>query len=306
MGNPLLLTGLAGIAAAVSLALAALLAGADDRRRVSRSLAAVAALRLSGSPVEPQVAPFLERVLTPAHARLAGLAHRFTPAGVAATLQRRLDVAGNPHGWTADRVMAVKGAGLVAGGGLGLLLGPTPVLLRTLCVAGVGAIGLFLPDVLLYNAGLKRQDRIRRTLPDSIDLLTISVEAGLGFDAALDQVAKNTDGPLAGELSRVLQEMQIGKSRAEAFRAVLDRTDVVELRAFVSSIVQADSLGIPVARVLREQSKELRIKRRQLAEERAQKVPVKILVPLVLCVFPALFVVVIGPGVIGIMDAFGS
>ena len=306
MGNPLLLTGLIGIAAALSLALAAVVVGGEDRRRVNRSLAAVAAMRLSGAAVEPQVAPFLERVLAPGHAKLARLARRFTPTGVAASLQRRLDVAGNPHGWTADRVMAVKGAGLVVGGGLGLLLGPSPVLLRTLCVAGVGAVGLFLPDVLLYNAGVKRQDRIRRTLPDAIDLLTISVEAGLGFDAAMDQVAKNTDGPLAGEFSRVLQEMQIGKSRADAFRAVLDRTDVVELRAFVSSIVQADSLGIPVARVLREQSKELRIKRRQLAEERAQKVPVKILVPLVLCVFPALFVVVIGPGVISILGAFGS
>ncbi len=138
-----------------------------------------------------------------------------------------------------------------------------------------------------------------RALPDSMDLLTISVEAGLGFDAALSQVSRNTDGPLAGEYFRVLQEMQIGKSRAEAFRALADRTTVPELRQFVSSLVQADQFGIPIARVLREQSQELRVKRRQVAEEKAQKVPVKIMVPLVLFIFPVLFIVILGPAAAG-------
>ena len=132
-----------------------------------------------------------------------------------------------------------------------------------------------------------------------MDLLTISVEAGLGFDAALSQVAKNTEGPLAGEFFRVLQEMQIGKTRAEAFRALAERTTVPELRAFVSSLVQADQFGIPIAKVLREQSKELRVKRRQVAEEKAQKVPVKIMVPLVLFIFPVIFIVILGPAAAG-------
>ncbi len=167
------------------------------------------------------------------------LAVRLSPAGVATTMQRRLDVAGNPPGWTTDRMLAVKGLGLVALGVLGALYGlHNPELL--VVGAGLGAvIGFFLPDLLLYNTGQKRQQRIPRALPDALDMLTICVEAGLGFDAALAQVARNTTGPLAAEFARVLQEMQIGKSRSEAMRAMGDRTTVPELRAFVSAMVQS-------------------------------------------------------------------
>ena len=126
-------------------------------------------------------------------------------------------------------------------------------------------------------------------------MLTVCVEAGLGFDAALSQVARNTTGPIAGEFARILQEMQIGKSRVEAFRALAARTTVPELNTLVSALVQADNLGIPVANVLRGQSHEMRLKRRQRAEEQAQKIPVKILFPLIFCVFPALFVIILGP-----------
>jgi tight adherence protein C len=161
----------------------------------------------------------------------------------------------------------------------------------------------FLPDVLLYNRGIKRQELILAGLPDALDMLTVCVEAGLGFDAALAQVARNTQGPLAEEFARGLQEMQIGLSRAQALRAVADRTTVSELRAFASSLVQASELGIPVARVLREQTVEMRVRRRQRAEEKAQKVPVKIMFPVVACLFPALLVVIVGPGVISIAHA---
>ena len=164
--------------------------------------------------------------------------------------------------------------------------------------------GFFVPDLLVYNAGLKRQELIQKTLPDALDMLTVSVEAGLGFDAALSQVTKNTDGPLAGEFFRVLQEMQIGKSRAAAFRAMTDRTTVPDLRNFVSSLVQADTLGVPIAGVLREQAKEMRLKRRQRAEEKAQKIPIKILFPMIFFIFPAMFVVIIGPGAITIIRSF--
>jgi tight adherence protein C len=129
-------------------------------------------------------------------------------------------------------------------------------------------------------------------------MLTVCVEAGLGFDAGLAQVARNTEGALAAEFARALQEMQIGKTRAEALRAVADRTSVAELRAFVSALIQAGELGIPVARVLREQSREMRVRRRQRAEYRAQQVGVKITFPLILCIFPALIVIVLGPGLI--------
>jgi tight adherence protein C len=234
---------------------------------------------------------------------LRGLALRLSPAGITTRLQRGLDLAGNPARWNPDRLLAVKGLGLVGFAALGVLYGAhRPALLVVFAVAGAG-IGFFLPDVLLYNAGTKRQARIQATLPDAMDMLTICVEAGLGFDAALAQVARNSDGPLAADLSRTLQEMQIGKSRTEALHSLSERTTVPELRVFVSSLVQATELGISVASVLREQAKEMRVRRRQRAEERAQKVPVKILFPLVTCLFPALFVVIIGPGVIMIAHA---
>jgi tight adherence protein C len=231
---------------------------------------------------------------------LRALALRLSPSGIAAQLQRRLDLAGNPRRWNPDRILAVKGLGLVLLAALGLLFGAhNPALLILFAAAG-GGIGFFVPDVLLYNAALKRQDKLRAALPDAMDMLTVCVEAGLGFDAALAQVARNTAGPLAAELSRAVQEMQIGKSRTQALRGMADRTTVAELRSFVSALVQAGELGISVARVLREQAREMRVRRRQRAEERAQKVPVKILFPLVTCLFPALFVVIIGPGVITI------
>jgi tight adherence protein C len=166
-----------------------------------------------------------------------------------------------------------------------------------------GVAGFYVPDLLLYNAGLKRQAQIQRALPDSLDMLTVCMEAGLGFDAALAQVAQNTTGSLAGEFTRALQEMQIGQSRSDALRAMLSRTTVPELRVFVAALVQAGDLGIPIAKVLREQAGEMRVRRRQRAEELAQKVPVKIMFPLILCLFPALMVVVIGPGILQIAHA---
>ncbi len=296
--DPVLITGLASICSGVTLAVAAVVVGADDRQRVQRSLAAIRATRVGGAPVLPaEDGSFGDRVVTPVFGLMTRLAHRLSPSGFAEKLQRRLDFAGNPAHFTVDRVLALKGFGLCLGGVLGFVVGAG--VFAVVLVAVFGAAGFFLPDVLVYNVGIKRQERMGRSLPDSMDLLTISVEAGLGFDAALAQVARNTDGPLAGEFFRVLQEMQIGKSRGEAFRSLSERTTVAELRQFVSSLVQADKFGIPVARVLREQSAELRLKRRQKAEERAQKVPVKIMVPMVLFIFPVLFIVILGPAAAG-------
>jgi tight adherence protein C len=158
----------------------------------------------------------------------------------------------------------------------------------------------------IYQLGYDRTEQIRLELPDALDLLTISVEAGLAFDAALAQVARNSDGPLAAELFRVLKEMQIGTGRLDALRALAGRTDVEELRIFVGAMVQADSFGIPIASVLRVQSKEMRVKRSQRAEEKAQQVPVKILFPLIFCIMPALFVVVLGPAALKIMGQLGG
>ena len=234
---------------------------------------------------------------------LRALALRLSRSGAVAALERRLDMAGNPKRWNTDRILAAKALGLIALGLLGGLAEVHKPSLAALTAVLGGAAGFYVPNLLLYNASVKRQSRIQISLPDAMDMLTVCVEAGLGFDAALSKVAYNTTGPLADEFARVLQEMQIGKSRTQALRAMADRTSVAELRGFVSALVQAGELGIPIANVLREQSKEMRLRRRQRAEEKAQQVPVKILVPLIGCLFPALFIVVIGPGAILIMHS---
>jgi tight adherence protein C len=166
--------------------------------------------------------------------------------------------------------------------------------------------GYMAPNMYLYQQTYDRSDKLQRALPDAIDLLTISVESGLGFDAACQQVARNTEGPLADEFARMLQEMQIGRGRSEALRSLANRTNLPDLRAFVSAMVQADAFGIPVGQVLRVQSSEIRVKRRQWAEEAAQKVPVKILVPLIFCILPCLFIAVLGPAGISIMNNFSG
>jgi tight adherence protein C len=293
-GTPLLIGGLVAIALALTVMAVALMPERRARPSVDRAVSAIDEQytydAASGREAEPFQFPDWAR----------RLALRLSPGGVASTLQRRLDVAGNPRGWSSDRMLAVKGLGLVVLGFLGAIYGlHDPELL--IVGAGLGAvIGFFLPDVLLYNSGQKRQQQIPAFLPDALDMLTICVEAGLGFDAALAQVARNSKGPVAAEFSRVLQEMQFGKSRAEALRAMSDRTTVPELQAFVTALVQSGEMGIPIAHVLREQAKEMRVRRRQRAEELAQKVPVKITFPLIFCLFPALMVVILGPGIIEI------
>lgn len=296
MSSPVLLgVGIGAVALAIIVVTMALMPARSEQPSISRALATIEERYSSdsatrgGKKVPLKLPDWLER-----------LAVRLSPAGIATVMQRRLDVAGNPAGWTTDRMLAVKGLGLVALGVLGALYGlRNPELL--IVGGGLGAVvGFFLPDLLLHNSGLRRQQQIPRALPDALDMLTICVEAGLGFDAALAQVARHTPGPLAGEFARVLQEMQIGKSRSEAMRAMGERTTVPELRAFVSAMIQSAELGIPVAHVLREQAKEMRIRRRQRAEAQAQKIPVKITFPLILCLFPALLVIVVGPGIIQI------
>jgi tight adherence protein C len=291
----LLLVGMTALVGA--LLLVALTVSSGQRVEVEHGLAAIEST-YGRAPVAKLARD--DRDLSPLLVRLRALAVRLSPTNSTATLQRRLDVAGNPGRWTPERVLAFKGLGLVGLGGLGALIGAHHPLTLLGYGAAAAAIGFFLPDLLVYNAGSKRQAKIAKAVPDTLDMLTVCVEAGLGFDAALAQVARSTPGPLAGECARLLQEMQFGSSRVHALRAMADRTTVAGLRVFVSALVQASELGIPVARVLREQSSEMRIERRQRAEEAAQKVPVKILFPLIFCLFPALFVVVVGPGALGI------
>jgi len=294
-GSVILAVGLAAIAAAIMVAALALAPKDAQSPSISRALDTIEQSYARHDQTEG-------RAQQPFHIPdwMGKLAARLSPAGVATTMQRRLDVAGNPRGLTSDRMLAFKGLLLITLGGVGALYGlHSPALL--IVGGGLGAVvGFFLPDVVLYNTGEKRQQKIPRALPDALDMLTICVEAGLGFDAALAQVARHTTGPVAAEFARVLQEMQIGKSRTEAMRSMSERTTVPELKAFTAAMIQAAELGIPIASVLREQAKEMRVRRRQRAEARAQKVPVKITFPLILCIFPALLIVVMGPGIIQI------
>jgi tight adherence protein C len=199
--------------------------------------------------------------------------------------------------------MGAKGTALLLGLILGFLYAGFTV--RALVIAILAATALFhLPDLLVYNAALRRQEQVARGLAEALDMLTVCVEAGQGFDAALLQVARNVEGPIAGEFSRVISEIQIGKGRGEAFAAMGERIQLPEVKNFTTALVQADRLGLPIAAVLREQASTMRLARRQRAEEKAQKVGVKILFPLILCIFPVLFVVLIGPGAIRIFETF--
>ena len=278
---------------------------------VARSLAAVEALRGVPRSLRQQEleVPFRDRVLGPTMHRMTALGRRLTPADQVGRIRKRLDLAGNPSGWDVDRVVSLKVLLTFAGLSLTVffcfLLGVgLPRTLAALVV--VGLLGWFGPSLIIYQMAYNRSAQILKDLPDALDLLTISVEAGLGFDAALAQVARNTDGPLAAEFFRVLQEMQIGTGRMDALRGLGERSDVGDLKSFVAAMVQADSYGVPVANVLRVQSDEIRLKRSQRAEEAAQKVPVKILFPLIFGVMPALFVVIIGPAAISAFYAFTS
>ncbi len=238
--------------------------------------------------------------------RLKRFAVRLSPTASLAKLERNLNRAGNPAKWNLERVLALKTTAMIGIGVFGLLIGARHGAGVIFFAIGGAAAGFMLPNLLIYNIGLKRQEKLQKLLPDAMDMMTVCIEAGLGFDAALAKVARNTKGALAGEFARVLQEMQFGMSRIEALKAMAGRTTVPELRALVSALVQASALGIPVAAVMREQASDMRLKRRQRAEEKAQKVTVKILFPLIFCLLPALFIIVMGPGVLSIMNSLGG
>lgn len=299
----MLLIGLVAVFAGVFAASLALITGGQERTWISRTVSAVGrGYRIRHAPADP---PSGERAVTvrwgiPAAAQLAVFAGRFTPAGRIARLKLRLDQAGNPGSLPIGVVMEYKGLLLVMGTIAGLLGGslvggPVSVALAT---AGGAGLGFFAPDLLVTHLAQTRQQDIRRTLPDIIDTLVVTVEAGLGFEASVAHVVRLGRGPLVGEFARVLHEMRLGRPRVEAVRAIAARTTVVELRGFAAAVVQATTLGVPLGAVLNQQAAEMRLRRRQRAEEQAQQVPVKILFPMVLCIFPALFVVTLGPGLL--------
>jgi len=238
---------------------------------------------------------------------LARLTRSLTPRGTVARLDRLAGRAGRPAAWPVPRLVAAK---LVLGsvaGALGLLLAtssPGPV---TVGAAVLGTVVCyFLPELLLYSRGQERQDAIALELADTLDQMTIAVEAGLGFESAMARAGSNGKGPLAEELVRTLQDIAVGQPRRDAYLALAERTGVVDLRRFIRAVVQADQYGVSIADVLRTQAAEMRLKRRQRAEEKAMQIPVKVIFPLILCILPTLFIVLLGPAVMDIVDAFSG
>lgn len=253
--------------------------------------------------------PFLERGFRPIARRLSGAATRITSASFAASTARRLELAGNPGNYSVGDWLALK---VIAAALLGALLLALFLVFRspitTAVVTGLGGIGIGYvgPEFWLTTQIRNRKRRILRMLPDSLDLLTISVKAGLGFDSALQRVVEKVPGPLSMEFRRALTEIRMGKQRRDALRAIIPRTDVKALSAFIGAVLQAETLGVPIARVLQIQSEQLRIERRQRVETQAAKAPVKMLFPLVGCILPALFVVILGPALILIAQSLPS
>lgn len=280
----------------------------SDDRQVSRRLRGLTEYeRQQAGEAEPMLVPFKARILGPTFSAAGDVLRRLLPANYRASVVERLERAGHPHGMDATRYLAattLSAVGLALFSGvIAFLLGWSPggLVMASLSAAVAAVLGMHL---WLSGKVSARQHEIVRSLPDMLDLLTISVEAGLGFDAALAKLVKANRGALPEEFGRALQEIQAGASRREALRHMAERIDVSELSAFNASIIQADIFGISVAQVLRTQSAEMRLRRRQRAEELAQKAPVKMVIPLTLCILPATIIVVGGPAAIGIVQAF--
>ncbi|WP_461172055.1 type II secretion system F family protein [Arthrobacter sp. Z1-9] len=238
---------------------------------------------------------------------LEKIGRRLTPAAYVQKLDHLLSLAGRPANLPLGRVLAAKPALGLVGGLVGLWLssvGTTPII--KLVGLFVLILGYFIPDLLLYSKGQERQKVMQLELANTLDQMLISVEAGLGFEGAMARAGENGKGPLAEELVRTLQDMQVGRSRRESYLALAERTNVPELRSFVQAVVQADTYGIAISRVLRVQAKVMRVKRRQRAEEKAMKLPVMILFPLLFFIFPVLFIAILGPAVINTIETFSG
>lgn len=230
------------------------------------------------------------------------------PRGYISWLEKQIVFAGRPIGWTLTRLIVWKIVLTVVGALLGVMFvfvgGPQPWKIL-LAIAAITLL-FFLPDVLINSRAHDRQEAIKLALPDTLDQMTIAVEAGLGFDGAMAKAARNGKGPLAEELIRVLQDMSIGRTRRDSFAELERRTNTEDLRRFIRAVIQADAYGVALGDVLRVQAGEMRLKRRQRAEEQAMKVAVKILFPLVFCLLPVLFIVLLTPAAINMIDSLGG
>jgi tight adherence protein C len=274
-----------------------------ERAQVRESLRRLESYQVSGARDQEMLKTFGSRVLSPFGSGLMDLVRKYTPVGYVDNVRHKLVLAGSPPGYEVDRMLIFKVIGAAS------IVVWIPLIYVALALSGTIALlavalcwvaSFLMADLSLGHKIEARQKEIARRLPDILDLLVISVEAGLGFEQAIDRTSNAVPGPLSEEFRRMLQETRVGASRADALRAIDQRTEVPELRSFILAMLQADTFGVSIARILRAQADEMRVRRRLAAQELAQKAPIKMLFPLVLCIFPAMFVVVLGPAFISI------
>jgi len=250
--------------------------------------------------------PFSQRILVPTIEAAAQFITRFTPQQTLEQTRHRLELAGNPNNWSPAEFWGIR---VVATLGLGaaffllMSVAQQPFGKRIMFAGAAALIGFLYPQIWLNSKIRARQGAIIRALPDALDLLTICVEAGLGFDSAMSKVNEKWDDPLSRDLGRVIREIQLGKMRRDALRDMATRMDVPDVTSFVAAIVQTEQLGVSIAKVLRIQSDQMRTKRRQRAEERAHQAPIKMLFPMVFLIFPSIYIVLLGPAVLTVMES---
>ncbi|MET1049527.1 MAG: type II secretion system F family protein [Acidimicrobiales bacterium] len=303
----MLFLALALIAGAVGFVFYMLLSDAEEKATVRSSLRQLEGYEVQDVRDQELLIPLYQRALLPILKGLTALGGRFTPVGYVDTVRKKFVYAGRISADGVDRFLAIRVITVVLIPAWFIFVTvflPVTGILRLGALGLGGAILALGPDSVLNRRVEERQMVMQRKLPDILDLLVISVEAGLGFEQALDRTVAAVPGPLSEEFARMLGEVRAGASRTEAMRAMEARTNVPELRSFVLAILQADTFGVSIGRVLRAQADEMRIRRRQLAQEKAQKAPVKMLIPMVFCIFPALFVVTLAPAAINIADNF--
>jgi tight adherence protein C len=247
--------------------------------------------------------PFAERVIYPVARKLGELSLRFTPQNALQTTQKKIELAGSPRGLDPTLFWAMRFIVAVVFGGMMVFLMSIGVKdwswsLKLMVIAGFAILGFFIPELLLVSRIQRRQKEIRKAMPDALDLLTICVEAGLGFDGAMAKVNEKWDNELSLGFGRVIREIQLGKLRREALRDMADRMGIAEMTSFVAAVIQSEQLGVSMAKVLRIQSDQMRIKRRQMAEEEAHKAPIKMLIPMALLIFPSICIVLMTPALL--------
>src|SRR3990172_2999742 len=299
-----------GLLVAIGLAVVLILIGLsarDPREALQARLAEYSAREQAATLEEIELSlPFSERVIAPLVRSMAEFVKRFTPERTLEAARHKLDLAGNPQNWSASEFFGVRVlAAIVLAALIFVVLSITDaeIGMRLLMTIVFALLGFFLPALLLGRRIRSRQSSIVKSLPDALDLLTVCVEAGLGFDQAMKKGSEKWDNELSRAFTRVLQEIQLGRMRREAMRDMANRMEVSEVTSFVAAIIQAEILGVSMTKILRIQSDQMRIRRRQRAEEKAHQASIKMIIPMVFLIFPSIWVVLLGPAILQVMQA---